>query len=123
MGLRIFDVFILGCTAALTVYCGVVVYGRGGPSLELSVRGDDGNWVYPAGRSERFEISGPLGITVVELRGGEARVLSSPCLNQTCVAAGTIRSRGQWIACLPNRVFLSMEGGSDSAGDIDGSAW
>jgi hypothetical protein len=121
--LRIFDGFVLACTVALTVYCGIRVYSGGGPSLKLSVRGDDGNWVYPAERGERFEVSGPLGITMVELRNGEARVLSSPCVNQTCVAAGAIHSRGQWIACLPNRVFLNIEGGSASADGVDGSAW
>jgi hypothetical protein len=129
--LRIFDAVVLGFAAAVTVYWSVLIYAGNDSPVQLVVKGEGGNWIYPIGRTERVEVPGPLGITVVELYGGEARVLSSPCANQSCVAAGAIHKRGQWAACLPNRVFLSVEGGSvaapsgvpDGAGDLDGSAW
>jgi hypothetical protein len=96
--------------------------GRG----ELRVRGQDGVWVFPLDAEERIAVAGPLGDTVVELRGGEARVLSSPCANQTCVAAGAVHGRGQWIACLPNGVFLTLEnapGNKEEPDELDGATW
>jgi hypothetical protein len=71
---------------------------------------------------------------VIEIGDGRARVLASPCTNQTCVASGTIHSRGQWIACLPNGIFVSVEsagsgpGAQDAAGErgsteLDGAVW
>jgi hypothetical protein len=123
--LKIFDFFILGFAAAITVYSGMSIYGGSASSVHLTVRGEDGSWIYPMDKNESFEISGPLGITTVELKGGNVRVISSPCTNQSCVAAGTIHGNGQWIACLPNGVFLSIEGSDSSgeAGSVDALAW
>jgi hypothetical protein len=90
----------------------------------MVVTGDEGIWVYPAetgGQARLVSVQGPLGDTVLEIKGGQARVISSPCLNQTCVAAGAIHRRGAFIACLPNRVMVSVEGGEDE--DLDASSW
>jgi hypothetical protein len=123
--LRIFDFFILGFAAAITVYSGISIYGGSASSVHLTVKGADGSWIYSMDNDELLELKGPLGITTVELNGGKARVISSPCTNQSCVAAGAIHGNGQWIACLPNGVFLSIEGSdsSDEAGSIDALAW
>jgi hypothetical protein len=61
---------------------------------------------------------------VVEIRGGRARIVSSPCVNQTCVAAGAVHSPGQWTACLPNRVMVSISGSnSEAEGAVDAASW
>jgi hypothetical protein len=38
------------------------------------------------------------------------QVISSPCPEKICVKTGRISKPGQWIACLPNRVFISIRG-------------
>jgi hypothetical protein len=122
--LRIFDFFILGFAAAITIYSGMRVYGGSVSSLHLTVKGKGGSWIYPMDKNELLEVQGPLGVTIVELKEGKARVVSSPCTNQNCIAAGTIHSNGQWTACLPNGVFLSIEGTpSNETGGIDVLAW
>ena len=86
------------------------------------MRGENGLWVFPVDSVESVVVSGPLGDTVVEIDGGGARIMSSPCLNQTCVSAGRILTAGQWTACLPNRVMLYIdEGGPNN--NVDASAW
>jgi hypothetical protein len=109
---------VLILLAALTVLAGAAAYAGGGEAA-VTVKGPGGSWVFPPSAEETLRVPGPLGETVVELRGGRARVLSSPCTNQTCVAAGAIHSRGQWIACLPNRVLVSVSGEAE----IDAAAW
>jgi hypothetical protein len=106
----------------------IPVYGGGGDQYTVTLKGEGGTWVFPGDAEETVAVAGPLGDTVVEIRGRRARVLSSPCQNQTCVAAGYIHSRGQWTACLPNRVLVSVAGGSGEkksgeGGEVDAAAW
>jgi hypothetical protein len=110
MKFRFIDAAIFVFVSTVTVICALKVYGGSREGVRLHIQGTGGSWVYPMDRTERVEIPGPLGRTIVELSGGTARVLSSPCTNKTCIAAGTIHRRGQWIACLPNGVSLTIEG-------------
>jgi hypothetical protein len=97
---------------------------RTGEASRMVVTGERGVWVYPAktgGEELLVSVQGPLGDTVLKIDNGQAQIISSPCLNQTCVAAGAIHRRGAFIACLPNRVMVSVEGGEDE--DLDASSW
>ena len=69
-----------------------------------------------------FAVTGALGETRVLLDSGRAAILSSPCAGQTCISAGGIHRNRQWLACLPNRVFLLIEGG-DGGDSFDALAW
>jgi len=121
--LKPFDIGIaiplLGIVAAsfVAAYSGA---GRGGGSVFL--KGEGSEWVYPQDAVETLTVSGPLGDTVIVIDGDGARVASSPCINQTCVAAGAVRLPGQWAACLPNRVMLYI-GEGKAQNDVDGAAW
>jgi hypothetical protein len=116
--LKPLDFAVLILLAALTILSGAAAWSGGGEGA-VTVKGPGGSWVFPRSAGETLRVPGPLGETVVELKDGRARVLSSPCTNQTCVAAGAVHSRGQWIACLPNRVLVSVSGEAE----IDGAAW
>jgi len=107
--LRLLDVVVLVLTGAATVFCAVRVYGKNIPSLQFVIQGKEESWVYPVNQVFRAVVAGPLGKTIIELKGGQARVVSSPCANQICVASGAIHRRNQWIACLPNAVFVRIE--------------
>jgi hypothetical protein len=111
----------------LSAFTAAVAYTGSGGGLSFVIKGAEDSWICPADREDVFSIPGPLGDTVVEIRDHKARVLSSPCLNQSCVSAGEIHVRGQWIACLPNRVLVSVENGAGSGGarenGLDAAAW
>ena len=98
----------------------------------MLIRGHGGEWLFPIDADEIIAVSGPLGDTIVRIGDNRARVESSPCDNQTCVASGLLTRQGQWAACLPNNVLLMIQGGtSGGAGseasrggnDIDALAW
>ncbi|NLJ45770.1 MAG: NusG domain II-containing protein [Treponema sp.] len=80
-------------------------------------------WIYPLDADREIGIRGPLGTTTVHIHDGGVAIESSPCPNQTCVAAGFINQPGQWVACLPNQVFVRVEGGSDDGSGIDSGTW
>ncbi|MDR2078143.1 MAG: NusG domain II-containing protein [Treponema sp.] len=117
------DFFSIGLSAALTVLSAVMVYGRPQDASRVVVQGAGKAWVFPLDAEETLTVSGPIGDTVVEISGGRSRVRSSPCTNQTCVASGHIYRQGQWAACLPNKVFLYVEGIGDDAGVPDSTTW
>ena len=93
----------------------------GGRSM-VNLKGEGGEWVFPLDAVEMVSVSGPLGDTVIEINGSTARVVSSPCLNQTCIAAGALHAPGQWTACLPNRVMLYVSEG-ETENNVDTTAW
>jgi hypothetical protein len=123
--LRLLDVVVFLLAVTITVFCTVSIYGKSGPAVQFIIQGKGENWVYPVDQTAQVVISGPLGQTVVELKDKEARVISSPCANQTCVASGAVHRRGQWIACLPNAVFVRLEaaGGKIEYAEVDAAVW
>lgn len=82
--------------------------GGGGVDIEVSGRRDVRRPLADDGISE---VSGPLGITRIELRNGRARILSSPCPLKLCQKAGWIGASGEMIVCLPNEVVVRIPGG------------
>jgi hypothetical protein len=125
--LRPADLAVLALTAGITLFCAFKAYGGRGQETHLVIQGRENTWVYPLSRETRLEIPGPLGLTEVQIHGGGARVVSSPCVNQSCVAAGLIHRRGQWAACLPNGVLLSIEAENPDmppgSAELDGAVW
>ncbi|MDR2020086.1 MAG: NusG domain II-containing protein [Treponema sp.] len=125
--LRPFDYGIIILAAALAVFSAFMIYRAPGGGSRIVLKGPGGSWVYPQNQNipETVSIAGPLGDTVVELRNGGARVLSSPCANQLCAASGTIHARGQWIACLPNQVLVTIEAAAPKGAEdeLDAAAW
>jgi hypothetical protein len=52
-----------------------------------------------------LDVTGPLGVTEVEIRDGRVRVKSDPGARQLCVRQGWI-APGEAAICLPNRVSV-----------------
>jgi len=111
------DVFIFALALTLTAWSAVSVYAGGGERSVLHIAGGGERWILPLDRPHIQRVPGPLGVTVVEVREGAARVVSSPCPEQICIKSGPISKCGQWIACLPNQVFVTVT--SAKGGDID----
>ena len=98
------------------------VDAAGEPRVVIS-DGQGGEWIYPLDGDREIQVPGPLGSTTVHIHDGSVAIETSPCPNQTCVAAGSIERPGQWVACLPNQVFVRVEGGSDDESGVDTGTW
>jgi hypothetical protein len=122
MTLKPFDIGIVLCSLGIVVVSFFLAYSGAGGSGMVYARGEKGQWVFSVEASESLVVSGPLGDTLIEIGDGGARIASSPCVNQTCVSAGRLRSPGQWAACLPNRVMLYIEEG-ETKNNVDAAAW
>ena len=70
---------------------------------------------YSLSRDGRYELNGGSNILVIEQ--GEAYLIDANCPDKLCVRQGKIRSTGQVITCLPNRLTVTVYG-ADSGVDI-----
>lgn len=119
-GMRFLDLVIITAVLALTILSGFAIYGNRGEKPRLVIESPAGRWLYDLDTDVTTPIAGPLGDTIVEIRAKKARILSSPCPNQTCVAAHAISRPGEWNACLPNQVIIRVENaGGKKDGEID----
>ena len=67
-------------------------------------------FVAPLNQDQLVELSGPLGISRLEISAGAAGVLSSPCAQKICIGMGQVRHSGDLLACVPNRLVIRIEG-------------
>lgn len=77
-----------------------VVYVDGRAVCELSLD-----------REEEFDWEGR--VTIESGRGGVC-IVASDCPDQLCVRQGEIRSLGQTVTCLPNRLTVLLTGDGDA---------
>jgi hypothetical protein len=113
---RPLDYLALALSIVLVVGAGLFAYGNGVTASEVSIQSDGGTFLYPLDQPRRVAVPGPLGDTWVRIEDGHARVDDSPCRDKICIAAGVLRLTGEWTACLPNRVFVRVEGADDEDG-------
>ena len=64
--------------------------------------------VYSMNGRQQITVSGELGDSVIDIRNGKVRVLSSPGKRQLCVLSGWHQQGGSNIICLPNKVSISL---------------
>ena len=57
-----------------------------------------------------------INSVVVKIQNQEVQVISSDCKDQICVHQGRIHYAGQTITCLPQRVFIKIEGSEVDVG-------
>jgi len=104
-------------SVAALVALSISVYG--GPAAAVVVVSSGGqDWIYPLSQDREIEVQGLLGITVIHIGEGTAHIEDSPCTNKTCIASPPLRNTGDWSACLPNGVFIRIEG-SEVDGELD----
>lgn len=87
-----------------------LLWRPGGEAGELSV------WVsgeermrLPLSDERRIEVSGAIGLSVIEIRAGRARVVESPGPRRICERMGWIAQPGESAVCLPNQVIIRIE--------------
>lgn len=82
--------------------------GSGAPVVEITA--PSGAYVYNLSAARELVFDGPMGKTLVRIADGAVDVTESPGPLQICVNAEKISQPGQWLACLPNKVFIRIGG-------------
>ena len=125
--MKLFDFVWLAMGILLTSVTAWAVASPASTQPRLEVQTDAGVWVYPLTATRTIEAPGPLGVTDVQVRAMTGKptqvwVSDSPCKNKICIEMGKISQVGQWVACLPNHVFVRISG-TPTAGGLDATAY
>lgn len=64
----------------------------------------------PLRLNRQLSVAGPLGVTIIEIRQGQARIRQDPSPRQYCVRQGWLGRAGESAVCLPNRVSIELLG-------------
>lgn len=112
---RPLDWVAVGTAAVAVLLLAQLAYGgaveKGPPSVVIQTA--DGNYVYPLDQDRLLTFGGPIGNTVVRIAAKSVQVVSDPGPRQICVTQGAITASGSWLACLPNKVFIKIDGQPD----------
>jgi hypothetical protein len=69
--------------------------------------------VLSLGENTRATAAGPLGETEIIVENGAVRIGKSPCPHHYCQRMGSINRKGEILVCVPNRIVVSITGGSE----------
>jgi hypothetical protein len=96
--------------AALPLLYYTLWFGRDLPSFVVIKQGNSPAYTESLAPARHMQLQGLLGESIVETDGRRARFVSSPCPTQVCVQAGWLEHAGEFAACLPNRISLTLTG-------------
>jgi hypothetical protein len=91
--------------------------------LFVEISGETGEWIEPLETDKEIAIPGSLGVTHVHIEDGKVSIDDSPCDNKLCISMGKIWLVHQWVACLPNGVFVRIRGRTSGGEDLDATTF
>ncbi len=104
------DFFILALSVAAIALAFYKLPKKSQQGKTLVIRSEAGEEVHSLETDATYRIEGPLGTSVIRVEEEKVFFEESPCPNKNCVLSGALELSGDWAACLPNRVFISIEG-------------
>ena len=64
-----------------------------------------------------FSDAGPDGTCVIAIQDDTVRVTESNCPQNICIRQGIISKPGDWLACVPHKVFVQIVGNQSTGPD------
>lgn len=109
-GLRPLDYVAFGVALGAVLAISAYAYTGTEAGSQVRIRGPEETYLFQLESEQEVFVEGPLGETHIEIHNGQVHVVSSPCRDKICIQAGQVSRAGEWIACLPNQVFVKIEG-------------
>ncbi len=121
--LTLLDAGIIGITVIAVGLLAFSVYGSREGTPQVLIEASGQQWIYSIESDTVVSIPGPLGPTEVTIHQEGVHVSDSTCRNKVCESMKTISRIGQWIICLPNDVFIRIEGIETGEREVDDVAF
>jgi len=116
--IRPLDILLFAVFTAVAAVSVVELSRSGSGKAVLIVDSPGGEYVYDLSVNRELKIRGLLGYSIIRISSGSAFFVDSACPNKTCVQCAPIRHNGEWIACMPNQVFIRIESKAENGADI-----
>ena len=92
-----------------------------GPAMAEIYRGDTLLATYPLPQHGEpaitLQVEGEIGLSDIVIDEHGARIASSPCSSQRCVLSGSHAHAGDMIACVPNKILITLRGSAETGFD------
>lgn len=113
------DALLIGLATVIVILLTINAYGGASEQSYALVRNGDSTWRFPLDKPLHANIPGLMGDTVIHISDGKISIEDSPCPTKSCTTMGGISRKGQWLVCMPNGVFITIEGASEETGGVD----
>jgi hypothetical protein len=118
--IKLVDILLILLFLATIIYFSINIFiGNNGKTKQLVIESGDNLWYYQLDKNKEVKIQGILGESTIKIEDGFVSFEDSPCPNKLCVLSNSICKNGDWIACLPNGVFVRIEGKDENSSEID----
>ena len=122
-GIKFADILLILLFAVTIVYFSLNFFVKNKNSVkQVIIEYGKNIWYYQLDKTREVKIEGNLGESTIKIQDGFVSFENSPCPNKLCVLSSAISKNREWIACLPNGVFVRIEG-EDENTEIDGISY
>ena len=100
------DIKLIICliVAGVVALAAVLLCSKNGKTVVITQNNKE---IYSGSISEDKIID--LKTNVIEIKNGKVDVVSAVCKNQICVKHKPISKKGEQIACIPNKILITVE--------------
>jgi hypothetical protein len=115
--LKIIDyITIIISITVIAIIC-FSVYKNENSRLFVFIQNNREELIFPLSINKDISVKGPIGTTVISIKNNNVKVIESPCRNKLCMNCKSLHKNGDWTACLPNLVFVSIKGKNEEKTD------
>ncbi|MBN2298973.1 MAG: NusG domain II-containing protein [Deltaproteobacteria bacterium] len=108
------DIILIVSLLAISGVWFVMVFISGEPGAVVEVHNAQGLFkVLRLDNDTRISVPGPLGESILRIEDKEVFMEASPCQGKVCIHTGKIKSAGESIVCIPNRVYMFIRSEKD----------
>jgi len=105
------DTLVIAATLLLLPTLFLAYWGNHAVADTAHIMAADGReFTLPLDKDRRLTVNGPLGATTLEIHHGKIRFIDSPCRGKQCIHSGWLSRGGDFAACLPNRISITLSG-------------
>lgn len=110
-----FDIILIILASALVLFLSLRNIGSKSDYVKVECNGTD--YKYSLQNDQKIILQGAIGPLTLVINNGKASITESTCKNQICVHMAPINRSGEFIACVPNKVLITVEGNENLEAD------
>ncbi|MCD4784266.1 MAG: NusG domain II-containing protein [Candidatus Eremiobacteraeota bacterium] len=107
LGLRKYDIIII-LLSIIGIILSFIFLHKKVESKSLVIYADGRKKVYSL-QCAKFDVKTKCGTVKVKVNDGRVRIIESTCPDKWCTRMGPIDEPGEYIVCLPSKIFIIIE--------------
>jgi len=105
------DIIIVTVLVLILPWLYVSFWGSGSQGEVARIQvGEQSPTLIPLQIAKTYTFKGPLGNSIIEVNNGHIRFIKSPCNGKQCIHSGWLGKDGDFAACLPNLISITISG-------------